>query len=811
MRLLKFFWYGTLIALFLALVMHLTPWIKEQYGYVRNLRGAAGNVSGARVSLAYELSDSIWTSFPVQPRSMQVKVVSNAGIMPQGVNATDPLDYTFAFQILGAGDRILDQGEYHHLTRQTLFHDPLETNATLSGAFYLDSQVMPLDGRVFVLDLARFKDTGGVSGVRFRLVQNDPRIDDVVIRVYERLPNPEHKLDYLWSRLSRKQREKMARGNVYPQDFLEPGEIRNLMRMTWHPVGPAGIPDREYFLRRLYIVRDLDGLEIQEPPLSREPVADAFLHCTLPIPENGMDLRFRFEPLEPVVSPSRVRIRWYGKSLRDRSTQDIPLVQGGSEYSGFFAGGMLECTSTVPVRIIMLLRKGDTYVPLERDPMYKRTFVAHDRETVVYDLGPGRKDPVPFRLELRLPDSRAEKTPRVNVRLLTAAGTLRSTLHPVISPVVPSLYDRIEGDPLASVPSDPRSLFLLVPPGVTRLEVTADGPVLVSAATRPLSLARRIMVPEDAYRFKEKDNLRQPAWFPLYPLDYRRLYGREQSVLLSVQYRPPEDDPDLAARRYVWESFTPTGTWRGGQVVVPVREALEIRSESLTARFFPLSFKEQVLDIRRGRGETRARPVLMYLGAEPPMDLAVMIDGKPFHTARLMAARGTLTLPSLPAGRHRIRVQTGPKVRVFMNQIASLGAGMVLRSGFCLENPLSFVINKRTPGQEIINVEFYSKGTRRTEITTRLTGPRVPTGRFFPALTIPGRVFSVRPGQGMLPVLSGKVSSIHQGENMLIFMGEDLPPGRYVLDIERTRGPAGYIAVYRVIPGIHPLRRIFHE
>ena len=810
MRLLKTFFYGVVLALLLVLVMHLTPWIKEQYDYVRSLRGASGNVSGARVSLAYELSDSIWTSFPVQPRSLQVKVVSNAGIMPQMVNATDPLDYTLGFQILGSGDRVLDQGEYHHLTRQTLFHDPLQTNGTRSGAFYLDSEVMPLDGRVFVLDLARFKDIGEVSGVRFRLVQHDSRIRDVVIRVYERLLNPEHKLEHLWTRLSRKQREKMARGNVYPQDFLEPGEIRNLMRMTWHPVGPAGIPNSEYFLRHLYVLRDLDGLEIQEPPLSREPVVDAFLHCTLPIPEDGMDLMFRFEPLEPVVSTSSVSIRWYGKTLRDRSTQNIPLVHRGSEYSGFFAGGMLECTSTVPVRIMILFREGDSYVPLERDPMYKRTFVAHNRETVVYDLGPVRKEPVPFRLELRLPDSRVEKAPGVNVRLLNDDGTLRTTLHPVISPVVPSLYDRIGDDP-QTVPSDPRFLFLLVPSGVTRLEVTADGPVLVSAATRPQSLARRIMVPEDAYRFKEKDHLRQPAWFSLYPLDYRRLYGREQSVLLRVQYRPPEDDPDLVAQRYVWESFTPTGTWRGGQVVVPVREALEIRSESLNARFFPLGFKEQVLDIRRGRGETRARPVLMYLGAEPPMDLEIMIDGKLFHAARLMTARGTLTLPSLPSGKHRVRVQTGPKVAVFMNQIASRKPGVVLRSGFYLENPLSFVISKRTSGQEIINVEFYSKGARRTEITTRLTGPRVPAGRFFPALTIPGRVFSVRPGQEILPVLSGKVRSMHQGENMLIFMGEDLPPGRYVLNIERTRGPAGYIAVYRVIPGIHPLRRIFYE
>jgi hypothetical protein len=59
--------------------------------------------------------------------------------------------------------------------------------------------------------------------------------------------------------------------------------------------------------------------------------------------------------------------------------------------------------------------------------------------------------------------------------------------------------------------------------------------------------------------------------------------------------------------------------------------------------------------------------------------------------------------------------------------------------------------------------------------------------------------------------LQGKIDHLRSAESMLLFLGEDLPPGTYVLEITRTGGPAGYVAAYRVIPGEHSRRRIFHE
>ena len=810
MRLLKFVFYLTCLALMVAGGMHVWPTVLEGWDHVRALRGASEKVSEGRISLAYELSEDRWTEFAVQPRARRFKVVTNADIASDAVNGTDRLGYSIAFQVLGEDDAVLEEGIYHHLTRLTLYHDPLQESGLQAGAFYLDRTVVPMDGRVFFLDLHHGEASERVTGVRLRLAQSDPRMQDVVVRAYELVPNPEGKLDQLWAGLSRTQREKAARGNVYPQDFLEPGEKRNLMRASWHPLGPQGIPDTDYVLRRMYVLKDLEGLEIQEPPLPVGPVADAGRCFTMPVPEQGMRLGIRFIPLEPLTAVASVTVKWYGRSLRERASISVAVGETGGEVSRFFAGGLIQCISPVPVRIVVTEGDGGERTPVVFDPLYQRGFVAGRENTVRYDLVRGRTGPVPMRLRFRLPDVLVDP-PDIFVRLVDGAGTVRKTLRPGRIDWVASLYDRIVGDPEAPLPSDPESLFILVPNSIDQVVIDATSPVLVDASTRPRGLARRINVPEDGYRMVDEDSLRQPAWFPMYPSGYRTMYGREDSVLLKVQYRPPEDDPDLLAQRYLWESFRPGGRWQGGEVIVPVEQALRVRDESLNARFVSLGSRERTLELRRSKGDIRVRPTVLYVYVTPPAELKVMVDGRLFFAPRLLTPKGTLRLPPLEPGKHAMKILAPAGVKTYINQVASREKAVVRRFGYCLETPLSFPVRKRTREQEIINLEFYSKGEGRTEIRTRIKGPASVQGRLLPELTIRERIFSVRPGTGVVPVLMGKIARLRSAESMLVFLGEDLPPGNYVLEVDRISGPVGYVAAYRVIPGEHARRRIFHE
>jgi hypothetical protein len=810
MRFLKLVFYLACLVLVIVGGLYFWPAVREGWDHVRTLRGASDKVSAARISLAYELSEDRWTEFVVQARATRFKVVTNADIAPGAVNATDRLGYSIAFQVVGEDDTVLQEGVYHHLTRLTLYHDPLTTDGFQVGAFYLDRTAVPMDGRVFFLDLDHVQTSGTATTVRLRLAGIDPRMQDMVVRAYELLPNPENKLDQLWSGLSRTQREKAARGNVYPQDFLEPGEKRNLMRVSWHPLGPQGIPNKDYVLRRMYVLKDLEGLEVQEPPLPVGPVADAGLRFTLPVPEEGMRVAVRFVPLEPLAGQVAATVKWYGRSLRERETLSVSVRANGGELNRFFPGGLIECISPVPVRIVVMTGKDGDLVPVEPEPLYQRGFVATGDTPVRYDLVPGRTGPVPMRLRFRLPGGGAN-LPEISVRLVDGAGTVRKTLRPGRVDWLPSLYDRIVGDPDAPIPSDPESRYLRVPNYVDHVEIASTAPVLVDAAIRPSGLPRRINVPEDGYRMMDEDTLRQPAWFPIYPRTYRTRYGRGDSILLKVQYRPPEDDPDLLAQRYLWESFRPRGRWQGGEVVVPVEESLRVRNESLSARFVPLGSRERTLELRRSTGDVLARPTVLYVGADLPAQLQVVVDGREVFATRLSTARGTLRLPRLEAGRHVMKILASAGMETFVNQVASSEKGVVRRFGYCLENPLSFPVHKRTNGQEIVNLEFYSKGGERTEITTRIKGATALQARLLPELTIRERVFSVRPGTGTVPVLQGKIDHLRSAESMLLFLGEDLPPGTYVLEITRTGGPAGYVAAYRVIPGEHSRRRIFHE
>ncbi|UIP07324.1 hypothetical protein LY632_02680 [Erythrobacter sp. SDW2] len=86
----------------------------------------------------------------------------------------------------------------------------------------------------------------------WRLVDADPKILAVDIRVYERQPLLASNAITSFHRRSAEEQAKLAEANAFPPDMLTGEEIANITANMWRPLGPIGIAGRDYRPMVLY-------------------------------------------------------------------------------------------------------------------------------------------------------------------------------------------------------------------------------------------------------------------------------------------------------------------------------------------------------------------------------------------------------------------------------------------------------------------------------------------------------------------------------------------------------------------------------
>ncbi len=104
-----------------------------------------------------------------------------------------------------------------------------------------------------------------------------------------------------------------------------------------------------------------------------------------------------------------------------------------------------------------------------------------------------------------------------------------------------SEYDKIQGrNEQEEILSDPQRFYLVAPINSTVLEIEAKHHLWVAAANRPAGLARKILIPEDAY--PQADYQPMPSWFPIRPQGWREAQKNGKILLVAIQRRPVNDD-----------------------------------------------------------------------------------------------------------------------------------------------------------------------------------------------------------------------------------------------------------------------------
>ncbi len=766
-------------------------------------------------NLGYVLASDQWFTFPLAGKVERIKIVTNASISKESSLTKDvEYQYTLEYEIRGKGSETLHHDRFYQLSTLTHYQD-LESKTTHTASLYLDPARVPVDGRVWTLNPADWSPGKQAEQIRIRLVAKDENISDVLLRIYTIEENAQPEELYNWQRLSIPWRQKQARGNVYPHDFLSDDEKINLMTRRWRPVGPLGVPGEDYHVRTLYTLKEYDDQPVLDDELPVTPSIGPQKVMTLPIAEGGLNLRFSFMPMGSSGSDEEnLTLSWFGLTPAQRSRRQVSLNRAGETVvEAFFEQGLLEIRSQQPLRMQSYQQDGSEWVEWQPEPLFTRNTLCDLQSEVGFTLTNLDNRPTPLRITLRVPIS--EETAgeyQVEYEMLgipAGKGILRFAVQP-------SLYDRLLLHGVETPVSEPVTYYWNLPLQVHGIRFNSAEPVLVAAATRPSGLSHRTRVPEDYDRTSVTDAERQPVWFPLLPDAYRELFRRQRSMLLQVQLRPPVDDPDLLAGLYRYESLRPSLQWAGRYLLLPPAQQPRLRQPDAGSMYFPLKQGAASQNFIDENSVSVIQPRLVFIKdkEETVSRLHLFLDGKPYFSTELHGSSGLLNLPAVSKGNHSLDVKISAGAELYMNHLQRDEEGYTLRFANRLTRQgLSFDYVKKTLDPERLSFTFFSPAaTKRSTIRVRLSRKVPRTGSPQQDFTLLDRRFDVHPTvMGNVKVLNLNKGLVGEGKKFFFPTGRDVPPGKYSISVILEDGPEGYLVLSRITPGVYFTRRLNRE
>ena len=384
-------------------------------------------LEAASARLTYTLDETAWTLFAIPAGATSLRVATNANL-PGALEAEPEARWRYAvsYELLDAQDRAQAQRVYHHRSRITRHAAPDAQDAS-PIAFYLDASLIPTDTRTFVVDLSGFPTA---RRARFRLHMKDDAVKGVAMSLYTRAPMSERQADYLWRRLSGEQKKNLAQGLAYSMAFLQPSEQLQLLKNRWQALGPKGIEGKDYHARKLYALNDIEPEGASAPALPSGLVIDARHDGVMEIPAGGLPLRLAFTPLPGSRSaPDRhgIRLTWYGKYPQEQSRHHAPWRDGGAQFEGVFAPGLLVLRVLEGAAVAQAFRRdaaGET--PWVAEPRHSRMYLVEPDGSIDFIIAHAGDAATPFRIDIRhlpSPGHPANTHPlAVRYEMLNAAG-----------------------------------------------------------------------------------------------------------------------------------------------------------------------------------------------------------------------------------------------------------------------------------------------------------------------------------------------------------------------------------------------------
>ncbi|NTZ43985.1 hypothetical protein G7A66_13020 [Altererythrobacter sp. SALINAS58] len=205
-------------------------------------------------SIVYPLRGQT-TEFVFSTPQEQTRILSSADVLPEG---TFP-SYAYTVEALDGGGRVLWKKDINLRSLRLFVRGP--EGLLIPHAFTsADKSTIPSAGDETLIDFGQ-----PVAAIRLREHWRGPHVGRILVRVQEHEPIANRQLKTAWQRLSVAEQEDLAAGSPLGPELLTIEERRQLLINRWKPVGPSGIPGRDYSQIMLY---ERPGEKIAAPELA---------------------------------------------------------------------------------------------------------------------------------------------------------------------------------------------------------------------------------------------------------------------------------------------------------------------------------------------------------------------------------------------------------------------------------------------------------------------------------------------------------------------------------------------------------------
>lgn len=756
-----------------------------------------------RDHIGYVIDREQWTTFALPPGVDQVRLILTATVVAEDAPAPgERVAFVVRGEALGSGNDVLDQFDHHFLTRRTF---GTRSQQVLPTNRYESDQLVALDRRSESFQLGSGIAT---SAVRFKLTEGDVRVRDVVARVYVPQRFSGSREQVTWARMTIEERRRAARASTLDHRFLSADEMRNVVRAQWQPVGPSGVENRDYRIRRVFSLDDYD-----QRPLATEKqlpgdvlLAGPGRTATFALPTEAGSLRLSAAALPgagltraPIVQAADPSLRlWFypeGRLPGERWGTFRPGQPFAKDHGG---GGLLAVRSQQVYTLTATyanhtLPSTETLLPL----------VAATAEPLSFYIHGAADQAQPFRLNTFAfsdPETGQPFTPTAKLRVVAMNGQQSKTVFNSTIAVVDSAYHfTARADFLTRVGvTDP--IYLQLPPDTREVQVYAEPRLWVAAAVRPAGLPYT-QHSDFAEEMAENEATDIPAWFLV---DAPNLADRraQQEVRLVRHMREPRPrNALLASGNYVVVVLEPERAPLGRHIYVRQQLDEPYQRESAALLYSPIPANQSVQPQWLWPVSGTAAPRLLYdvsSNNTAGQQLTLWIDEQR-HQQVQVSGQGTVHLGPLPPSTHSLRVDAPTHAKLYLNHQMPTGSYLLAYFAHRLaQQPLAYPVEKRDDEPLTVSGRFFSAADQPSSLRLQITPVEARRRQVARGYTLAERRYKLVPDPTPA-AFSLPAAALNRGTPFYATLNEDLPPGDYRISLWLDEGPAGFVRLVRLL------------
>lgn len=790
-----------------------STWI--EVGSMRSEQGI--RLDQTDLSLVYEVPRFKWLEFPAPGARRIARVIAHADV--QSASEPSP-QQIYQFLILArfvdADGETLDERNMRFRTRLVEYQDA-DTGQRYKRAFYTEGGTQPTSTQETRLAIPG----PDVHSIQFQLLEADPTVQAVQMRLYKQEPPAENRLEKAWDRLSLRTRNMLAAGNLYPIEFLTAREKVNLVRNRWKPAGPRGIEDEDYRVREMRVFRHRSGEPVATMQSGNGSFVARWLNLPIQIPEPGR-LRLEFEAAESATSespPSKLQIA--GTLYPVGGEEPLVRLPEFEKDAAFLevSPGLLDLQFSQPGHVRAYLQvESKLERELEIDRVALRNYFLHPETPLTFPIRHAGPEGTSLRLDLACQCDPSDgldqaQASTASFRVMDERGTVLQAGE-INNPAGISRYAYVRLSTPTALTEHSRYMIHL-PQSARTLELLGASELLVNVFSRPRDLPRRVLVAHEADEAQAEDLRR--LWFPLRPSSYEKLRNSLRSSMVMRGRRPPE--PDLARHLgdYQWERFEPQGDWVGRYLLEPRQADAGMRSGSLGSTYRKVHPNREVeLEVQSsGIASSVPMRVIVRRAAGRAAPVRIWVDGRIRWRGRVTGQTAELDIGRIKVGMRKLRIETPGVDEVLINYTGPGEAGFSKRLAIRVRDPkLEIPFEKRSAEQETLSGILYlpARSSENLRVRTEIVGQHGLPLRMFASATVSSSELEfTRIGGPPVQVLNATRASSLVARRFFLPLGEDLPAGAYRLRLEFDDVSDTYLILSRSLPGSAATRYLRHE